>query len=101
MSVPFGSRLLRLLRSAGLAGTNGVALPTTRMEDLRQAGIGVQVHYIPVYRHPYYRQNGFEDFALPHAEAYYAEAISLPMYPGLSDGDVDRVVAEVTRLVSA
>lgn len=64
---------------------------------LRAAGIGVQVHYIPVYRHPYYRRHGFADVSLPHAESYYAEAVSLPMYPGLTAADVDRVVGEVTR----
>jgi UDP-4-amino-4,6-dideoxy-N-acetyl-beta-L-altrosamine transaminase len=64
-------------------------------EGLRAMGIGVNVHYLPVYRHPYYRAHGFADLHLPAAEAYYAEAISLPMYPGLTEQDLDSVVAAV------
>lgn len=62
---------------------------------LRSMGIGVNVHYVPVYRHPYYRRHGFDGLRLPAAEAYYAEALSLPMYPGLSEHDLDCVVAAV------
>lgn len=69
-------------------------------EGLRAEGIGVNVHYIPVYRHPYYRRHGFRETYLQHAEDYYAEAITLPMFPGLSDSDVDRVVSEVERQVA-
>jgi dTDP-4-amino-4,6-dideoxygalactose transaminase len=64
-------------------------------DGLRSAGIGVNVHYIPVYRHPYYRRHGFRDTHLPRAEAYYEEAITLPMFPGLTDDQVDYVVAAV------
>lgn len=53
-------------------------------ERMRLAGIGVNLHYIPVYRQPYYERMGFKPEAFPHAESYYAEAISLPMYPGLN-----------------
>lgn len=69
-------------------------------DALRNAGIGVNLHYIPVYRHPYYRVLGFGQGHCPNAEAYYAEAISLPMYPGLSDDDQRRVIAEVTKAVA-
>jgi UDP-4-amino-4,6-dideoxy-N-acetyl-beta-L-altrosamine transaminase len=62
-------------------------------EDLRAAGIGVNVHYIPVHLQPYYRRMGFAPGDFPHAEAYYAGAITLPMYPDLSDAMQDRVVA--------
>jgi perosamine synthetase len=67
-------------------------------DALRRAGIGVQVHYIPIYRHPYYRDvvRSPQD-ACPRAEEYYGEAISLPMFPGVSDADVDRVVSELGR----
>jgi perosamine synthetase len=69
-------------------------------EDLRVAGVGVQVHYIPIYRFPYFRDTlGYPQDACPHAEEYYASAISLPVYPGLSRGDVERVVMELRRLL--
>ena len=61
-------------------------------ERLRAAGIGVNVHYIPVHTQPYYRALGFRAGDFPQAEAYYAGAISLPMYPGLSEGEQDYVV---------
>lgn len=70
-------------------------------EGLRARGIGVNVHYVPVYRHPYYRAHGFASVRLPHAEAFYAEAISLPMFPGMSDADVDRVVDAVAAELRA
>ena len=54
-------------------------------EALRAAGIGVNLHYIPVYRHPYYESLGFKPRNWPEAEQYYAEAISLPMYPNLTE----------------
>jgi len=53
-------------------------------ERLRVGGIGVNVHYIPVYRQPYYARMGFQPKDYPESEAYYAEAISLPMFPGLT-----------------
>jgi len=61
-------------------------------EGLRSRGIGVNVHYIPVHTQPYYRTLGFAPGDFPAAEAYYAEAISLPMYPTLSESEQDRVV---------
>lgn len=54
-------------------------------ERLRVNGVGVNLHYIPVYRHPYYAKQGFNAADFPEAERYYAEAISLPLYPGLKD----------------
>lgn len=61
-------------------------------EKLRAAGIGVNVHYIPVHTQPYYRHMGFKDGDFPEAEAYYSGAISLPMFHGLEEGDQDKVV---------
>jgi len=61
-------------------------------EALRAAGILVNLHYIPVYRQPYYAKLGFEAGRCPEAEQYYLEAISLPMYPGLTEAQQDRVV---------
>lgn len=62
-------------------------------ERLRAAGIGVNVHYIPVHTQPYYQQLGFLPGDFPLAEAYYAEAISLPLFPTLSEADQDAVIA--------
>lgn len=62
-------------------------------ESLRGQGIGVNLHYIPVHTQPYYQQMGFQAGDFPKAEAYYAEAISLPLYPGLSEAKQDKIVA--------
>ena len=62
-------------------------------EYLRKNGIGVNLHYIPVYHHPYYEAMGFQKSYCEEAENYYNEAISLPMYATLSEADQDRVVS--------
>lgn len=59
---------------------------------IREAGIGVNLHYIPVHLQPWYQAMGFEAGDFPEAESYYGEAISLPMYPDLSDEQLDTVV---------
>jgi UDP-4-amino-4,6-dideoxy-N-acetyl-beta-L-altrosamine transaminase len=69
-------------------------------EALRAAGIGVNLHYIPVHRQPYYEGLGFMAGHCPEAEQYYAEAISLPMYPGLSEVQQDKVI-EALRQATA
>ena len=61
------------------------------MGSLRQRGVGSQVHYIPVHRQPYYRAR-YGELALPGAEAYYARALSLPLFPAMVEADVERVV---------
>jgi UDP-4-amino-4,6-dideoxy-N-acetyl-beta-L-altrosamine transaminase len=66
-------------------------------EELRRAGIGVNLHYIPVHTQPYYRKLGFEPGQFPEAEHHYAEAISLPMFYGLSDAGQNRVAAVLRR----
>jgi UDP-4-amino-4,6-dideoxy-N-acetyl-beta-L-altrosamine transaminase len=70
-------------------------------EGLRAAGIGVNVHYIPVHLQPYYRDLGFNPGDFPEAEAYYAQAISLPMYPAMTDAQQDYVVEQLTPLLVA
>jgi UDP-4-amino-4,6-dideoxy-N-acetyl-beta-L-altrosamine transaminase len=62
-------------------------------DSLRAAGIGVNVHYIPVHLQPYYRRLGFSPGQFPNAEAYYAGAISLPLYFDLTDAQQDIAVA--------
>jgi dTDP-4-amino-4,6-dideoxygalactose transaminase len=61
-------------------------------EVLRQAGIGVNLHYIPVHTQPYYEQLGFQKMDFPQSVQYYQEAISLPLYYGLTEADQDRIV---------
>jgi UDP-4-amino-4,6-dideoxy-N-acetyl-beta-L-altrosamine transaminase len=65
------------------------------MAALRERAIGSQVHYIPVHLQPYYRRR-YGELSLPGAEAYYARCLSLPLFPGMADGDVDRVVEALT-----
>ena len=62
---------------------------------LRSAGILVNLHYIPVYRQPYYENLGFAKDYCPEAERYFKEAISLPIYPGLTEAQQDRIVIEL------
>ncbi len=66
---------------------------------LRAAGIGVNVHYIPVHTQPYYRQLGFKRGDFPVAEAYSDRCLSLPLHPGLTDADQDAVVAALSRVL--
>ncbi len=61
------------------------------MQALAARGIGTQVHYIPVHRQPYYRGR-YGDLDLPGADAWYARALSLPLFPGMADDDPERVV---------
>lgn len=73
---------------------HGGAATRRRLYDrLRAAGIGAQVHYIPLHLHPFYRARGFAVGDYPAAEAYYAATLSLPLYPDLGDADQDRVIA--------
>lgn len=68
------------------------------MRALREKGIGTQVHYIPVNRQPYYRERyGFSP--LPGAESYYASCLSLPLFVGMVEADVDRVVRALTAVL--
>ena len=66
---------------------------------LRKDGIGVNVHYIPVYTQPYYRHHGYEHESCPNAELYYKRAISLPMYPELTDAQQDYVIEKVLEKI--
>jgi UDP-4-amino-4,6-dideoxy-N-acetyl-beta-L-altrosamine transaminase len=65
---------------------------------LKAEGIGTQVHYLPVNRQPYYRRR-YGDIHLAGADAYYDRALSIPFYPAMQDGDVDRVADALRRLV--
>jgi UDP-4-amino-4,6-dideoxy-N-acetyl-beta-L-altrosamine transaminase len=105
-----------------LAGVDGIRTPTQRdtvdpawhlypvrilegrrreiFDGLRAAGILVQVNYIPVHWQPVFAAAGYQRGMLPNAEQFYREEISLPMFPDLTDADVDRVIETLTKLVS-
>jgi dTDP-4-amino-4,6-dideoxygalactose transaminase len=69
-------------------------------DGLRAAGILVQVNYIPVHWQPVFANAGYQRGLCPNAEQFYREEISLPMFPDLTDSDVDRVIETLTKLVS-
>ena len=75
------------------------AIRNSTFERLRKAGIGVNLHYIPVPRQPYYRDLGFNAEDWPEAERYYAEAITLPLYPDLQEKQQDEVIAAVGHVL--
>lgn len=68
--------------------------------DLRAAGIGVQVHYIPVYRHPLYRDRGYPNGLCPRAERFYEEELSLPIFPALTEEDRRTVVRAIKDILA-
>jgi dTDP-4-amino-4,6-dideoxygalactose transaminase len=70
-------------------------------ESLRSEGVGVNVHYIPVYRQPEYRRLGFREGHCPASEQYYREAITLPLYPAMTEEQQHRVIDGVTRALEA
>jgi dTDP-4-amino-4,6-dideoxygalactose transaminase len=106
-----------------LADVDGLRLPTVRewadptwhlypvrvlggrrrevFEKLREAGIGVQVNYIPVYWHPVFEDLGYRRGMCPNAEQYYSEEISLPMFAHLSFDDQDRVIDTLRTILGA
>lgn len=69
-------------------------------EALRAKDIMVNLHYIPVHTQPYYQQMGFKQGDYPEAEQYYREAISIPMYPALTDTEQDKVVSVLREAMS-
>lgn len=69
-------------------------------EALRAAGVGVNLHYIPVYRQPYYEQLGFKAGHCPEGEQYYAEAISMPMFSVLTEAQQDQVVTALREVTT-
>ena len=67
---------------------------------MREAGIGVNVHYIPIHTQPHYRRLGFARGDFPNAERYYARAISLPLFPAMTEEQQDTVAENVIRLIA-
>lgn len=70
------------------------------MNELKEQGIGTQVHYLPVHRQPYYHQR-YGAIGLPGADAYYAAALSLPLYPSMNDEDTVRVINTLQTVLGA
>jgi UDP-4-amino-4,6-dideoxy-N-acetyl-beta-L-altrosamine transaminase len=69
------------------------------MMELKEKGIGTQVHYIPVHLQPYYREHfGFKEGDFPKAEHYYQQCLSIPLFPKMTDKDVQRVIDAIMRL---
>lgn len=69
-------------------------------EALRAENIGVNVHYLPLHLHPFYqREFGYRQGDYPVAEGYYERAITLPLFPGMSDEDVREVIKVVEKVV--
>ena len=68
-------------------------------DKLRAAGIGVNVHYIPVHKHPYYQANGYADVVCEKAEELYKHMISLPLYPDLMEDEQDYVIEKVIEAI--
>lgn len=82
----------------------GDAVTASRAEvfaGMRAAEIGVNVHYIPIHLQPYYRRLGFKRGDFPAAEAYYDRAISIPLFPAMTDEQQDRVVSTLRSLIGA
>lgn len=69
-------------------------------EELRHDGIGINLHYIPVHAHPYYQQLGFKLGDFLQAESYYQEAITLPLYYGLTEENQDRVITSLREILA-
>jgi dTDP-4-amino-4,6-dideoxygalactose transaminase len=80
---------------------NEIKLSRRQVFDaLRAAGIGVNVHYIPVHTQPYYRRLGFEQGMFPEAESYYEDAITLPLFSKMTDAEQDIVVAALKKILT-
>jgi len=97
---------LYVLRLADVPGgpTGGrPALPRDRfIERLFEAGIGCSVHYIPLHLQPYWRERyGLGPAQFPHSQHAYERMVSLPLYTRMSDGDVQRVIEAVRRVLGA
>ena len=68
---------------------------------MRAAGIGVNVHYIPIHLQPFYRERGFKPGDFPRAESYYADALSLPLYPALTAAQQHHVATILSSALKA
>lgn len=106
LSIPAGRRssyhlyVIRLRRRDGDSSTDVLQRRRALYEALRADGILTQIHYVPVPRQPDFERNGLGRGAYPGADEYYAGCLSLPLFPGLTEEDVDRVISIVRRALS-
>jgi UDP-4-amino-4,6-dideoxy-N-acetyl-beta-L-altrosamine transaminase len=87
--------VIRLLRGAGDGDAEVLERRRALYDALRAEGILTQIHYVPVPRQPDFERNGLGRGSYPGADEYYAGCLSLPLFPGLAEEDVDRVIAIV------
>jgi UDP-4-amino-4,6-dideoxy-N-acetyl-beta-L-altrosamine transaminase len=92
-----GNRSAFHLYVVRLKGEGGAAARRRVFESLRRQDIGVNVHYLPVHLQPYYRALGFREGLCPEAEAYGESAITLPLFPIMTEAQQDAVVAALKR----
>jgi UDP-4-amino-4,6-dideoxy-N-acetyl-beta-L-altrosamine transaminase len=93
---PHGLHLYAVLVNFGATGRSRAEFMRALLAD----GIGTQVHYIPVHRQPYYKRRYGED-RLTGADAYYSRCLSLPIFPAMTDDDIDHIAASLSRVLSA
>ena len=67
------------------------------VNNLREKGVATQVHYIPVYKHPFYREMGYGNVKCPSAEEFYDRSLSIPIFPAMTAEDVDKVADTILR----
>jgi len=77
-----------------------VANRTAVYDHMRAADIGVQVHFVPIYRHQLYADLAVDPDAYPATEAAYAELLSLPLFPDLTEAEQDTVVDRLSQVVA-
>ena len=82
-------------------GPQSAELRRAAFEEMREAGIGVNVHYLPVYLHTYYAALGYPAGLCPVAEEAYDGLLSLPMWPGLTPDEQEKVIGMVTRIAES
>ena len=66
---------------------------------LHSKGILVQIHYLPIHKLPYYNKIGYDDASLIHSEKYYSQCISLPMYPTLTNKELEYIIEMIFRFI--
>ena len=75
---------------------------TEFFEKMKQVGINLQVHYIPVHLQPFYKRNyGFKLGDYPIAEKFYDRVVSIPLYPSLNDADVQKVIGDIKHFIKS
>ncbi len=67
--------------------------------DLLEEGIGVNIHYIPIHTHPYFKRFGFREYDFPNAMSYYSEALSIPMFPKMTEDEQSYTISTLKRVL--